>query len=473
MSKHNNELELDLHPSSSAAPDELQDFESGLDPARQAIEPRKSTNKKLIFIGIIAFLLFLVIVFIAVTAGKKKYKEYSEGKEKKAAEQKAQNGESPSNRKAISFADAVNKKRAEKKPDDGVGTEKVTDDKNAKSIKVAGTQTEGTQVQGTQTEGTQVQGANKKRSEPPPIPSMMLDDGAPSKIVAIADNTSQGYSAAQDPGQPQGKRQTPQEVMSSIERIMGRSNNSNDMTGLSAPAASNATKSTVPAARTVQEVALLTKDGGLTKTKQVSAANLGNRDYVITRGKHLSCVLETQIVSNLPGTTACILTENIYSANGRVLLLEKGTRAVGSYQSGMKLGDVRLAIVWDRLESPEGIVIDVESPSADMVGASGVPGHVDNRWAERIGAAFLLSFVQDYIKYETQKATGQTYQENNNGNNGNQFGGMAATSNDLTKKVLDSTINIPPLMVKNRGDIINIEVRHDLWFQDVYKVKRK
>lgn len=441
--------------SSSAAPDENHDNEHRIDPARQSLEPSRGANKKLVLGGMIAFILFLGLVFILVKFGKEKLHDYSENRDKKAAEQKAKNGENPSGRKAISFANSL----AQKNPTEGKQNETAPIDLANKSNSANSAQGS----QGTSGQGTQAI-AVKQASVPPSIPSMMLDDGTPSKMLPGLASNPQGQIAGSGSAPTPDRRITPQELITTLEKSLARGQGNPPTQTATAPAS---TTSSAPPARTVQDIAEITKNKGLTNTKQVSAANLGNRDFVITRGHHMPCVLETQIMSNLPGTTACILTENIYSTNGRVLLLEKGTRAVGAYQSGLKVGDTRLAILWDRLESPQGIVVDVESPSADMVGASGVTGYVDNHWAERIGAAFLLSYVQDAIKYETAKASRVPLTEGNN-----QYGTTTTTSADLTKKVLDSTINIPPTMIKNRGDLINIEVRHDLWFQDVYMVKK-
>ena len=44
---------------------------------------------------------------------------------------------------------------------------------------------------------------------------------------------------------------------------------------------------------------------------------LANADFVLTRGTFIRCSLETKIVSTLPGMTSCIVTEPIYSSNGR------------------------------------------------------------------------------------------------------------------------------------------------------------
>ena len=79
--------------SSSAAPDENHDNEHRIDPARQSLEPSRGANKKLVMGGMIAFILFLGLVFILVKFGKEKLHDYSENRDKKAAEQKAKNGE--------------------------------------------------------------------------------------------------------------------------------------------------------------------------------------------------------------------------------------------------------------------------------------------------------------------------------------------------------------------------------------------
>lgn len=206
----------------------------------------------------------------------------------------------------------------------------------------------------------------------------------------------------------------------------------------------------------------------LTKTPQVRAAKLGNRDYLLARGGDIPCVVQKQILSNIPGTTSCLITENIYSDNGAVLLVEKGSKAEGSYSQGLKVGDVRLAVVWERIKTTNGVVIDIDSPSTDAVGAAGVPGWVDNKWVERIGAAFLLSIIQDAVTLEASK--------NGAGNNGNgnpAYGNSQSNVTKMSEKVLDSTIGIAPTIIKNRGELINIAVNRDVWFDQVYALKQK
>ena len=64
------------------------------------------------------------------------------------------------------------------------------------------------------------------------------------------------------------------------------------------------------------------------------ARALGNPDALLVRGTYLRCVLETRIITDVPGFTSCLVTEPVYSVNGRTLLLPKGSKILGSYGGG-------------------------------------------------------------------------------------------------------------------------------------------
>ena len=46
-----------------------------------------------------------------------------------------------------------------------------------------------------------------------------------------------------------------------------------------------------------------------------------------------------------------------------------------------------------------------------------------------------------------------------------------ANTSKLAEKVLDSTINIPPLIYQNQGGIVGIYVARDVDFSSVYELK--
>ena len=109
------------------------------------------------------------------------------------------------------------------------------------------------------------------------------------------------------------------------------------------------------------------------------------------------------------------------------------------------------------------------SPGTGQLGESGIDGYVDNRWGERIGAAMLLSLIDDSVKLVIQN------QASGNGNSGQAdtivLPSTTANTSKLAEKVLDSTINIPPLIYQNQGGIVGIYVARDVDFSSVYELR--
>lgn len=198
---------------------------------------------------------------------------------------------------------------------------------------------------------------------------------------------------------------------------------------------------------------------------------IGNRDMILPEGRSIDCNLSVRIVNEVSGKATCVLSSNVYSDNGKVVLAERGSTAVGEYVAHTVQGQRRLFILWTRLQTPNGVVVNVSSPAADALGTSGLAGHLDNRWPERIGAAVLLSLVEDAIGYETAKASSE------NGNGGAQgvavFQSTTQTGQRLAERILDSTINIKPTIYKQQGDRATIFVSRDLDFGSVYDLRTK
>jgi type IV secretion system protein VirB10 len=209
----------------------------------------------------------------------------------------------------------------------------------------------------------------------------------------------------------------------------------------------------------------------LLRTAQAGVAQarlLGNRDLVLPESRSIDCNLSLRIVTEVSGKAVCIVSSYVYGATGMVALIEPGSVASGSYVALSAPGQRRVFIVWNRLQTTKGVVIDLDSPASDALGTSGLDGYLDNRWADRIGAAVLLSTVQDVIGYETARAGSS----NGGGANGIAiFPQTTRTGQQLAEKILDSTINIKPTLYKHQGDRATITVARDLDFGSVYELR--
>ncbi|MDP1534566.1 MAG: TrbI/VirB10 family protein, partial [Rubrivivax sp.] len=123
-------------------------------------------------------------------------------------------------------------------------------------------------------------------------------------------------------------------------------------------------------------------------TPRVVASMLGNRSLTLPKGTAFTCALKTKVISASSGLVGCQVQRNVFSDDGRVLLIERGSHLDGEYRiATVRPGTVRIPVLWTRIRTPLGVTVDIDSPGTGQLGESGIDGYVDNRWGERIGAA--------------------------------------------------------------------------------------
>lgn len=196
------------------------------------------------------------------------------------------------------------------------------------------------------------------------------------------------------------------------------------------------------------------------------AGTLHNRDMLLTQGSMLDCQLETKIITDQPGMTSCFLTRDIYSTNRRVVLLDRGSKVVGQYQSGIQQGQNRIFVLWTRVETPQGVIINLDSPGTGPLGEAGVGGWVDTHFWKRFGAAIMLSLIDDVGDFLSNKASEGEEDRIT-------FENTSENSQEMASTALEHTIDIPPTLYKNQGERLSIFVARDLDFSGVYGLERR
>jgi type IV secretion system protein VirB10 len=193
---------------------------------------------------------------------------------------------------------------------------------------------------------------------------------------------------------------------------------------------------------------------------QAQARALPDRNFLITAGSFIPCVLQTAMDSSQPGYVNCILPRNVYSDNGRVVLMEKGTKIFGEYQGGLNRGQYRLFVLWTRAVTPRGIAIDVGSPATDSLGRGGVDGRINNFFWQRFGTALLFSLVEDAATVGSEAV-------------GNSASNTTRVPSDAASTILQQNAQIKPVLRKNQGEDVGITVAQDFDFSTVYGLSLK
>ena len=198
-----------------------------------------------------------------------------------------------------------------------------------------------------------------------------------------------------------------------------------------------------------------------------TAKRRSNTSLLLTKGTSIPCVLKTKIDSTYQGFTVCQVSKDVYSANGQTLLIERGSSVFGEQNVQLNQGQARVYVIWQRIETPKGVSVNVDSPATGQLGEMGVGARVDNHFGKRFGGAIMLSLIQDAISAGTthlekdKSKTGQTTIEN-----------TSSTAESIAEKALENSINIPPTAIVHQGTLINILVNRDVDFSSVYGVER-
>jgi type IV secretion system protein VirB10 len=208
--------------------------------------------------------------------------------------------------------------------------------------------------------------------------------------------------------------------------------------------------------------------------RSAQARKIDRIDAMIPEGTLIPGILETAINSDLPGQIRAITSQDVYSFDGRRVLIPTGTRLIGEYQSEVTRGQKRIFVIWTRLLRDDGVTVRLNSIGTDSLARSGLTGIVDNKWRERFGSAILLSIVGASSSYLTGYGSGQYSSGSGNGESDSDPAAdlaretIAQTFSDMANQALSENLKIPPTISVLQGERIFVYVRQDLDFSAMY-----
>lgn len=203
------------------------------------------------------------------------------------------------------------------------------------------------------------------------------------------------------------------------------------------------------------------------------ARKLGNTGRLIVQGKIIETILETPINTDIPGAIRGIVSRDVYAESGRKVLIPKGSRVIGTYNNFVIRGNKRVNIIWSRVIRPDGVDIMIRSGGADQLGAAGVEGIADNKYAEIFSSAFLVSAINIGVgvgieALEDDQISQTTNTDGSSTRNSTASQEAAIRAVDLfgsaAENLIQDFINLKPTITIDQGTRIGVFVNRDLLF---------
>ena len=136
---------------------------------------------------------------------------------------------------------------------------------------------------------------------------------------------------------------------------------------------------------------------------------------------------------------------------------------MGEQQSALLQGQARVYVLWTNVETPHGVMINIDSGGTDTLGATGHPAFIDTQFWKRFGGGLLISLISDF---SAALSNSQTAKEAD----GVTFDNSNQSASSMAEEAIKNSINIPPMGYINHGTQINIMVARDLSFSHVYEL---
>lgn len=144
------------------------------------------------------------------------------------------------------------------------------------------------------------------------------------------------------------------------------------------------------------------------KAPDVIPTQVTDLTRAILQGKVISAVLETAIDTDIQATVRAVITRDIYAEEGKNILIPKGSRVIGTYETNISAGQTRVTINWNRIIRVDGMSLNISSVGADRLGRAGVQGDLDNKYAQQLANSFLSSVLSVGTSLAVEKMSGST-----------------------------------------------------------------
>ena len=179
----------------------------------------------------------------------------------------------------------------------------------------------------------------------------------------------------------------------------------------------------------------------------------------VLMGTIFTVELMNNINTDLPGSVTGRVTKNIYSADGKYLLIPQGSLVIGQYNSSISYAQSRVQVGWHTLIRPDLYQISLGNmEGTDAQGAAGIKGFINDHPLEYLKAFGFLSLV-NLINLEFKNQIDE-YADNEYVQN--ILVDAQSVTTQLGAKIVDRALNIQPTITIKAGTVINVVANTNL-----------
>lgn len=179
-----------------------------------------------------------------------------------------------------------------------------------------------------------------------------------------------------------------------------------------------------------------------------------NPSNTVVQGTMIQAVLETAIDSSLAGQVRAMVSEDVHAYDGSRILIPRGARLIGRYQSGLDIAQQRVTIAWDRIILPSNQTVEISAFGGDELGRSGTTGFVDSRFGTRFGSAALISLIGALPAVAAQKTEDEITSD--------VLEGISEDLQDSAQSVIGEYLSVSPVIYVDQGARVTVMVDRDL-----------
>jgi type IV secretion system protein VirB10 len=201
------------------------------------------------------------------------------------------------------------------------------------------------------------------------------------------------------------------------------------------------------------------------KNRAEDYVNVRNPEFnrpVLHEGSVIPVVLQNALNSQLPGMVIASVTRDVYdSVTGRTVVVPRGTKFIGRFNSQVRRGQERLMFAFHRMIFPDGRDANLKGmEGSDQIGVSGVGGDVDTHFWEMLGSSLLIAMMT--VGVENLDKSAQNVVVVGGGEGGGYGSAAGRVMVDTAKQSLQRYEGVPPTITIKPGTPLSVMVNKDI-----------